>query len=277
VIVQLACTLSGSTISGYLNSVAILIPWITFGSVLLRVSSIPFPTGSPESLNMLLIRSYALRPPQSTFSFCLSISHNSLTTKGLSELQRSTPQPSSSAKDDYYSLLLSSPLPPSVPPSTSSKAPGLRAAAQRTHSTPSTPPVAKIVFGSRLVSPAAARVHKGWAEARPAEPDNCCMSGCVHCVWDLYREEVEEWAARQKHAHRSAVDRESEKARSMRGRGRRGSGEESEGLGDLNGVEGGYEGVDLVQEGLFDMVPVGIREFMNTEKRLRERKQAEKG
>jgi len=276
VIVQLACTLNGSTISGYLNSVSILIPRLTFGSVLLRVSSIPFPTGSPESLNMLLIRSYALRPPQSTFSFCLPISYNFLTIRGLSELQRSTPQPSSSAKDDYYSLLLSSPLPPSVPPSTSSKAPGLRAAVQRTPSTPSTPPVANIVFGSRITSPAAARAQKGWAEARPAEPDNCCMSGCVNCVWDLFREEVEEWAARQKQAHRSEVARESKKARDMRGRGMRGS-RESKGAGDVHGADGGYEGVDLAQEGLFDNLPVGIMEFMNTEKRLRERKQAEKG
>lgn len=33
---------------------------------------------------------------------------------------------------------------------------------------------------------------------RPQEPDNCCMSGCVNCVWDVYREEVEEWASRKK-------------------------------------------------------------------------------
>lgn len=101
------------------------------------------------------------------------------------------------------------------------------------------------------------------------------MSGCVHCVWDLYREEVEEWAARQKQAHRSAVDRESEKARDMRGRGRRGSGEESQGVGGVDGVGRGYKGINLVQEGLFDELPVGIKEFMNTEKRLRERRQAE--
>ncbi|KAK1782413.1 oxidoreductase-like protein [Copromyces sp. CBS 386.78] len=29
---------------------------------------------------------------------------------------------------------------------------------------------------------------------RPEEPDNCCMSGCVNCVWDLYRDEMEAWA-----------------------------------------------------------------------------------
>ncbi len=102
------------------------------------------------------------------------------------------------------------------------------------------------------------------------------MSGCVNCVWDLFREEVEEWAARQKQAHRSEVAKESEKARVMRGRGRRDSGKESEGVDGVQGGDRGYDGVDLAHEGLFDNVPVGIREFMNTEKRLRKRR-AEKG
>ena len=31
---------------------------------------------------------------------------------------------------------------------------------------------------------------------RPNEPDNCCMSGCVHCVWDDYRDDLEAWAGR---------------------------------------------------------------------------------
>lgn len=104
------------------------------------------------------------------------------------------------------------------------------------------------------------------------------MSGCVNCVWDLYREEVEEWAARQKKAHRREVAQQSEKARRMRGRGRHDVGENGEGgIGDIDGVSGEFEGVDLGNEGLFEKVPVGIREFMNTEKRLRERREAGKG
>ncbi|KAK3503804.1 oxidoreductase-like protein [Neurospora crassa] len=29
---------------------------------------------------------------------------------------------------------------------------------------------------------------------RPEEPENCCMSGCINCVWDMYRDEMEAWA-----------------------------------------------------------------------------------
>ncbi len=112
-----------------------------------------------------------------------------------------------------------------------------------------------------------ARGERG--EERPAEPDNCCMGGCVNCVWDAYREEVEEWA-------RARRRREEGERRDV---STRGSGEESKmrgmdegGVGDLDEVGGlgGWEG-----EGLFEGVPVGIREFMNTEKRLKERRARE--
>ncbi|CAJ0758323.1 18408_t:CDS:2, partial [Entrophospora sp. SA101] len=28
---------------------------------------------------------------------------------------------------------------------------------------------------------------------KPEFPDNCCMSGCAHCVIDIYNEDLEEW------------------------------------------------------------------------------------
>lgn len=80
------------------------------------------------------------------------------------------------------------------------------------------------------------------------------MSGCVHCVWDAYREEVEEWAAARR-------KREGGEELQMRMEG----GDEGGRSLDLGGVEGGE---------LFEGVPVGIREFMDTEKRLRERRLA---
>ena len=74
---------------------------------------------------------------------------------------------------------------------------------------------------------------------------------------------------------------ESEKARNMRGRGKWVDEVQAKGgMGDMDGDggDGGeFQGVDVGQEGLFAGVPVGIREFMNTEKRLRERKRAGKG
>lgn len=88
------------------------------------------------------------------------------------------------------------------------------------------------------------------------------MSGCVNCVWDAYREEVEEWAAAR---------RKRDGGSSRRGRG---EGSLEEGDGDEPGGVGSHAGGDLGDEGgLFEGVPVGIREFMNTEKRLRERRE----
>ena len=88
---------------------------------------------------------------------------------------------------------------------------------------------------------------------------------------------MEEWAARQRKAPTGFIAGEAEKARNMRGRGKRKEGDvQGEGgVGDSDDVgSGSYEGLDVGQEGLFEGVPVGIREFMNTEKRLRERREA---
>lgn len=35
---------------------------------------------------------------------------------------------------------------------------------------------------------------------KPPEPDNCCMSGCINCVWELFNEDVKEWNAKRKEA-----------------------------------------------------------------------------
>lgn len=113
---------------------------------------------------------------------------------------------------------------------------------------------------------------------RPAEPDNCCMSGCVHCVWDDYRDDIEQWAGRLKEAQAKGrrKDEHSPKAYMSRPEVQHASssmdddGGGSEALWDAPSVPG------TSQEGeeLFQAIPVGIREFMATEKRIRERKRA---
>ncbi|KAL8725270.1 MAG: hypothetical protein Q9166_007472 [cf. Caloplaca sp. 2 TL-2023] len=184
-----------------------------------------------------------------------------------------TPPPPPGSEDDYYSLLLAQPLastsptsfsPPSTPHPSSAPAPAKE---------PSRDP--SILFGTPLAGPSAARRRAGYHDSfggleRPREPDNCCMSGCVNCVWDAYREEVEAWAARRRESvttQGGEEELEKRKAREMRGRGK-----------IMNGKSGVIERVNRVAQdegALFEGVPVGIREFMKTEKRLRERKERE--
>ncbi|KAF2225616.1 oxidoreductase-like protein, partial [Elsinoe ampelina] len=146
---------------------------------------------------------------------------------------------------------------------------------------------ARVVFGSRLAGPERKReLDKGATyiagvkiPARPEEPDNCCMSGCVNCVWDLYRDELEEWAAANAEAKAKLAAMKAEKQE---------GGEEIMGEGLSTGIgkvpthvavsmddDGGGSETNWTlnsgEDDLFGGIPVGIREFMRTEKMLKQR------
>ncbi|KAF4979114.1 hypothetical protein FZEAL_4604 [Fusarium zealandicum] len=133
---------------------------------------------------------------------------------------------------------------------------------------------AKIVFGSRLLGPVevadrlAARTAKSTYIAgvlvppRPEEPDNCCMSGCVNCVWDGFREDMEEW--KLKNTEAQVALQKAEGSMDSDGGG-------SESSWSAPAVGGAKIAKDLWDDQLYDSVPVGIKEFMKQEKRLKER------
>ena len=100
------------------------------------------------------------------------------------------------------------------------------------------------------------------------------MSGCVHCVWDDYRDEVEDWAIRLKaaRAKAQAAGKGKHITSGMIPTGKRPEVQDASMSMDDDG--GGSETNWTFESGdpeeLFQSIPVGIREFMKTEKRLRQ-------
>lgn len=105
------------------------------------------------------------------------------------------------------------------------------------------------------------------------------MSGCAHCVWDDYRDDIEQWAGRVREAQAKGQsdDGTTRKVNVNRPEVQASSasmdddGGGSEALWD---APSGQSGTSDPGTELFRGIPVGIREFMATEKRIRERKKA---
>lgn len=134
---------------------------------------------------------------------------------------------------------------------------------------------------------------------KPEEPDNCCMSGCVNCVWDRFRDEMEMWAVQNSKAERrlraqeagvsaattaasmdaaatdagSSAIADQEPAVAATSMDDDGGGSSSNwDVGKLAGQAAeGTLTKNFWDEDLYKNVPVGIREFMKQEKRLKEK------
>ncbi|KAK4165652.1 oxidoreductase-like protein [Cladorrhinum sp. PSN259] len=174
---------------------------------------------------------------------------------------------------------------------------------------------ARVIFGSSLAGPAerAERLARIKNQSRliagvlvppkPEEPDNCCMSGCVNCVWDRYRDEMEDWASKSREAEARLAAREASSASGSEGGVVSATEESMEattgkqkihlGVRGLDGARVGAAAVSMDDDGggsasnwsegkttisknlwddeLYKNVPVGIREFMKQEKRLKEK------
>ncbi|KAI1468981.1 oxidoreductase-like protein [Daldinia caldariorum] len=155
---------------------------------------------------------------------------------------------------------------------------------------------ARIIFGSRLAGPAeraerlAAIRNRSTLIAgvlvppRPEEPDNCCMSGCVNCVWDRYRDEMEEWASASDRAEKALQAQQAQRGEptkevpdvaesplSATSVDDDGGGSETNWQPDLKLADRPKIAKDFWDDELYKDVPVGIREFMKQEKRLKEK------
>lgn len=151
---------------------------------------------------------------------------------------------------------------------------------------------AKVVFGDR--NSAAEERRAMWESKsqliagvlvppKPEEPDNCCMSGCVNCVWELFREDLEEYAAKSKEAKQKMTElRTKGQATGMMAQ-EAGmpnhtaiSMDDDGGGSETNWASAPSLDSTSADDGDVDLdplagIPIGIREFMKTEKKLKQK------
>ena len=103
------------------------------------------------------------------------------------------------------------------------------------------------------------------------------MSGCVDCVWERFREEMDEWAMANAEAQRRAkLDREAGETVGDQGLERNVEGVPVGGLARTKKAKaaGATATAPVLDEDvLYHDVPIGIREFMKHEKRLKEQRE----
>lgn len=190
-----------------------------------------------------------------------------------------------------------------VPVSASSSAP--KSAATASAKLETAAERARIVFGSRLAGPAerterlakirdrSQMIAGVLVPPRPDEPENCCMSGCVDCVWDRFRDDMEAWAQASAEASRKLQAQEGGVA-AIVGAGATPTGTsaaqgrplQTSAVSSMDDDGGGSNTNwdmgpppppsgpskgenDFWDDELYKTLPVGIREFMKQEKRLK--------
>ncbi|KAI1809305.1 oxidoreductase-like protein [Poronia punctata] len=202
---------------------------------------------------------------------------------------------------------------PSSPPSPlSSSDVSTQSAPQPSAEPASAQEKARIIFGSRLAGPAeradrlqairdrSALIAGVLVPPRPEEPDNCCMSGCVNCVWDRYRDDMEDWVSATTRAEAALQAKRVQGSVDAMGNSRAIEGQtlspqqQKERPNRINvsrsmdddggGSETNWQPEELKRktdhptiaknmwdDDLYKNVPVGIREFMKQEKKLKEK------
>ena len=155
---------------------------------------------------------------------------------------------------------------------------------------------ARVVFGSRLAGPEERQreleKQSQWIAGvmvppKPEEPDNCCMSGCVNCVWERYREELEDWAAASTEARRKQIEQRTRGTATGMMQESAAGGGPAHTMISMDDDGGGSEtnwasapetemlaGEEEATTDPLKGIPVGIREFMKTEKKLKARHKA---
>lgn len=219
-------------------------------------------------------------------------------TAGSAPTASSAASPKATAKEAAAKSTVSSSSPDALP-----VAAGPSASTQTSPPIPTPPPTststqekAKVIFGSRLAGPAerAERLAEIRSKStvvagvlvppKPEEPDNCCMSGCVNCVWDRFRDEMEEWAMANAEAKTRIAAGKTEAPAIPKQQpvvdhttvSMDDDGGGSETNWDVDAAAStsqpsGKIAKDFWDEELYKNVPVGIREFMKQEKKLKEK------
>lgn len=98
---------------------------------------------------------------------------------------------------------------------------------------------------------------------KPEEPTNCCMSGCINCVWEGYKDELEEWRHVRNEAKKRLMTEEYH---------------DTPWPEDYLGPEPDRKHKENLQldEDAWTGVDMSIRVFVETEKRIREKRKAQK-